>query len=169
MRRVTLLKRPRCSRPSKVEFVPTSYPPFGCRCGRVALDRTFRRKPTAVSEIGWANRSAVLRRFATSEPETACPKENSFSAKNWDKALIANRAAFCVWRGTVLIPAASAILLYGWGEWRLAWGCYSLQDLRPCMCIRLVILALMLVAAAATVGCSSSKQELPSKEKIQQQ
>jgi len=37
------------------------------------------------------------------------------------------------------------------------------------MCIRLVILALMLVAAAATVGCSSSKQELPSKEKIQQQ
>jgi hypothetical protein len=37
------------------------------------------------------------------------------------------------------------------------------------MCIRLVVLTLMLATASAPTGCSSSKQELPSKERIQQQ
>ena len=37
------------------------------------------------------------------------------------------------------------------------------------MCVRLVVLTLMFAATTATAGCSTSKQDLPSKEKIQQQ
>jgi hypothetical protein len=111
-----------------------------------------------------------LRRFSvTSEPETACPKENSFSANNWDKVLIANPADFAK---AAHGPNSSSKCYSPIRLWQVTTNLgllFRCWNMGLCMCNRLVILALVLAPSVTTVGCSSSKQELPSKEKIQQQ